>query len=290
MYVIVLCFSALFAMGVFFILADLLKVPTLASTKAVLTVSSQSEKQSKSLDTVVFDLAVKLSELIRIDSFKRRKLIAQLKSADIKMTPETYIAKAWVKAGLVALLIVPILLIFPLLAPVVLFLAVAVYFKEIKQADEIVKQKREEIEYELPRFVSTISQELKASRDVLNILKAYQKNAGGAMKRELEITIADMASCNEEIALTRFESRIGSTMLSDVIRGLISVKRGDNGIMYFEMLTMTFKQLELQRLKLIAMKQPDKMRKYSFFLLGCFLLMYLGVLGYEIIRGFGKMF
>lgn len=290
MYVILLCFGALFAWGVFFILSDLLKVPTLASTKAVLTVSSQTKSNSKNLEAFVFDLAAKLSKFIRIDGFKRRKMTAQLKSADIRMTPETYIAKAWVKAGLIALLILPLLPIMPLLAPVVLFLAVAVYFREIKQADDIVKEKRDEIEYELPRFVSTISQELKASHDVLNILKAYQKNAGEAMKRELSITIADMASGNEETALTRFESRIGSTMLSDVVRGLIAIKRGDNGIMYFEMLSMTFKQLELQRLKLMAMKQPGKMRKYSFFLLGCFLLMYLGVLGYEIVQGFGKMF
>ena len=56
------------------------------------------------------------------------------------------------------------------------------------------------------------------------------------LRQELEITIADMKSGNEETALTRLESRIGSTMLSDVVRGLISVKRGDNGVMYFEML------------------------------------------------------
>ena len=125
---------------------------------------------------------------------------------------------------------------------------------------------------------------------MLNILKSYQRNAGHAMKRELEITIADMASGNEENALTRMESRIGSTMLSDVVRGLISVKRGDNGIMYFQMLSMTFKQLELQKLKLEAMKQPGKMRKYSFMLLGCFLLMYLGVLGYVVLEAFGELF
>ena len=159
-----------------------------------------------------------------------------------------------------------------------------------KRADEIVQQRREEIETELPRFVNTVEQELRSSRDVLNILKAYQHNAGHAMKRELEITIADMASGNEENALTRWESRIGSTMLSDVVRGLISVKRGDNGIMYFQMLSMTFKQLELQKLKLEAMKQPGKMRKYSFMLLGCFLLMYLGVLGYVVLEAFGDLF
>ena len=46
------------------------------------------------------------------------------------------------------------------------------------------------------------------------------------MKRELDITTADMKSGNYETALTRLETRIGSPMLSDVVRGLISVIRG----------------------------------------------------------------
>ena len=287
MYLILLCFGTLFGLGAFFLLAGLLQLPTSASTKAVLTVTSRGKSQKGSINAVLFDMAARLSPLVHLDGYKRKKLEAQLKSAEIKMSPETYIA---VKAGLIALLIIPALLIFPILAPVIVFLAVAVYFKEQKRADEIVQQRREEIEAELPRFVNTIEQELRATRDVLNILKSYQRNAGHAMKRELEITIADMASGNEENALTRMESRIGSTMLSDVVRGLISVKRGDNGIMYFQMLSMTFKQLELQKLKLEAMKQPGKMRKYSFMLLGCFLLMYLGVLGYVVLEAFGELF
>ena len=240
MYLILLCFGTLFGLGAFFLLAGLLRLPTSASTKAVLTVTSRGKSQKGSINAVLFDMAARLSPLVHLDGYKRKKLEAKLKSAEIKMSPETYIAAAWVKAGLIALLIIPALLIFPILAPVIVFLAVAVYFKEQKRADEIVQQRREEIEAELPRFVNTIEQELRASRDVLNILKSYQRNAGHAMKRELEITIADMASGNEENALTRMESRIGSTMLSDVVRGLISVKRGDNGIMYFQMLSMTF--------------------------------------------------
>ena len=290
MYLILLCFGTLFGLGAFFLLAGLLRLPTSASTKAVLTVTNRGKAKKNSMNAILFDMAAKAAPLVRLDAYKRRKLEAQLKSAEIQMSPETYVAAAWVKAGLIGLLVIPALLIFPILAPVVLFLAVAVFFKEQKRADEIVQQRREEIETELPRFVNTVEQELRSSRDVLNILKAYQHNAGNAMKRELEITIADMASGNEENALTRWESRIGSTMLSDVVRGLISVKRGDNGIMYFQMLSMTFKQLELQKLKLEAMKQPGKMRKYSFMLLGCFLLMYLGVLGYVVLEAFGDLF
>lgn len=290
MYVLLLFFIMFFSVGSYLVLADLLSFPKLAATKAVLTLSKQNKKQTMNLEAITFGLAVKLAGFIKMEQYERRKLEAVLKSAGIKLTPETYLAKAWVKAGLIVLLIIPLLYIFPLLVPVVLFLAVAVFFKELRSAEDGVRQKRERIEYELPRFVSTVAQELKASRDVLSILKAYQKNAGESFREELEITIADMTSGNEETALTRLEARIGSTMLSDVVRGLISVKRGDNGTIYFEMLSHDFKLLELQQLKLVAMKQPGKIRKYSFFILGCLLLMYLGVLGYEIVNSFGKLF
>ena len=149
-----------------------------------------------------------------------------------------------------------------------------VYFNETGKPDKLIQARREEIEYELPRFVATITQELMASRDVLNMLESYQRNAGKAMKRELAITIADMRTGNFEAALTRFESRISSAMLSDVVRGLIGVIRGDDGVVYFRMLSHDMKQIEIQRLKHLAMERPPKIRKYSysFMLLGCMLL------------------
>ena len=68
---------------------------------------------------------------------------------------------------------------------------------------------------------------VKHNRDVLYILDSYRDNAGEDMKQELAITAADMRSGNYEAALTRLESRVGSSMLSDVTRGLIGVLRGD---------------------------------------------------------------
>ena len=278
------------AVGLYILLANILKLPRIAVTKAVLNVTRQDKKQTKILEVLVFDLSSKLANHIRLEEYKKRKLSSTLRSAGIKLTPETFIARAWVKTGLIATLLIPVMPIIPVLAPVIILLAITVFFRELRLADEILRQKREEIEYELPRFVSTISQALKASRDVTAILISYQKSAGDSFGQELEITIADMKSGNEETALTRLEARIGSTMLSDVVRGLISVKRGDNGAMYFEMLNHDFKQVELQKLKLIAMKQPGRVKKYSFLMLGCFLLMYLGILGYAIINALGKMF
>ncbi len=149
---------------------------------------------------------------------------------------------------------------------------------------------REKIESELPRFVATITQELKASRDVLGILENFKKNAGDEFGNELDILTADMRSSSYEAALTRFEARINSPMLSDITRGLIGVLRGDEGGVYFQMLAHDMKQLELQRLKAQAMKIPPKIRVFSFIMLMCFLMTYMAIIVYEILRSLGGMF
>lgn len=181
-------------------------------------------------------------------------------------------------------------MILPLLAPVLLFLAILIYFKEIKKADEKLSSKREKIESELPRFVATITQELKASRDVIGILENYKKNAGEAFGYELDVLTADMRSGSYEAALTRFEARLNSPMLSDITRGLISALRGDDGGMYFQMLSHDMKQLELQRLKAKAMKIPPKIRVFSFLMLMCFVMTYVVIIISEILRSLSGLF
>lgn len=203
---------------------------------------------------------------------------------------QAYMALAYIKAGLVLLGIFPCLLIFPLVSPAFLIMGISVYFSESGKAEKMVKRRREEIEYELPRFVATITQELMASRDILAMLETYQKNAGPALKNELAITTADMRTGNYEAALTRMEARVSSAMLSDVVRGLIGCIRGDDGAAFFRMLSHDMKQLEVQRLKKLALERPPKIRRYSFLLLGCMLVIYMGVMGYQILRTMAGIF
>ncbi|KYH30445.1 hypothetical protein CLTEP_26580 [Clostridium tepidiprofundi DSM 19306] len=290
MLLILFAFICLFSFGTYMILLDYLKLPSYKASKAVLSINKGQKRKVKNLDVFILELSTKISKYIKINDYKKGKLIASLKSAEINLSPETYIGRVYVKAGMVLLSIIPALIILPMISPVILFLTIAVYFKEVKSADEAVKKQREEIEYELSRFVSTLTQELKAIRDVLSILETYKQNAGESMKRELEITVADMKSGSYEAALTRFATRLGSSTLSEVVRGLISILRGDNGVVYFQMLSYDLKQLELQRLKGIAAKQPSKIRKYSFAMLMCFVLMYLGVMAVEIVKTLGSMF
>lgn len=287
---ILIPFAILFSCGVYMVAADFLALPSFKASAVVLNITKREKKKSKSLDAFLLELSSRLSTLIKMDEYKKRKLAATLKSTGISLSPETFIARAWVKTGFTLLLIIPALLIFPVIAFVVIFLAIAVYFKEMYSVDEALKKHREAIESELPRFVMTVEQELKASRDVLRILETYKKNASPAFRHELEITCADMKSGSYEAALTRFETRVGSSRLSDVVRGLISVLRGDNGTVYFQMLAHDFKLMEVQKLKLVAMKRPSKIRKYSFFMLGCFILIYLVVMTMEIIKALGGMF
>ncbi len=225
-----------------------------------------------------------------MDEYKKSRMKNTLNAAGMNLTPEEFISSAILKSGIIALLIIPCLMILPLTAPILMFLSIIIYFKEIRKADEILKIKKEKIEVELPRFVATITQELKASRDVLSILENFKKNAGEDFTDELDILTADMRSSSYEAALTRFEARINSPMLSDITRGLIGVLRGDDGSMYFQMLSHDMKQLELQRLKAQAMKIPPKIRVFSFVMLMCFLMTYMAIIVYEIIRSLSGMF
>ncbi len=283
-------FGVLLAAGLFFIAADLLRLPSLAAQKAMLAAGKQAKAKPKTVDTLLQSAAVRLSHLIRMDEYKRSRMKNVLSAAGLNTTPELFTATAIVKAASVAVLAVPSIFVLPLLAPVALFLAVLIYFKEIRKADEALSAKRSRIEQELPRFVATISQELKASRDVLAILENFKKNAGSDFGAELDILTADMRSSSYEAALTRFEARFNSPMLSDITRGLIGVLRGDDGAVYFQMLSHDMKQLELQRLKAQAMKIPSKIRFCSFFMLMCFLMTYMVIIVYEIITSLGGMF
>lgn len=290
MTILIFTFGILLAIGLFLISADLLKLPSIATQKAMLSAGKQGKEKAKTVDVLLMGWAVKLAKYIPMDEYKKSRIKNTLNAAGMNLTPEEFISSAILKSGIIAILIIPCLMILPLIAPILMFISIIIYFKEIRKADEILKIKKEKIEVELPRFVATITQELKASRDVLSIIENYKKNAGEEFADELDILTADMRSSSYEAALTRFEARINSPMLSDITRGLIGVLRGDDGSMYFQMLSHDMKQLELQRLKAQAMKIPPKIRVFSFVMLMCFLMTYMAIIVYEIIRSLSGMF
>ncbi len=287
---LLLLFGTAVAAGLFFIAADILKLPRLSAEKALLSAGKKDSKPFKSLDALFLGWAIKLAKFIHMDEYKRARLTRMLNAAGMDMTPEVYTAYTIVKPCAMLLLVIPCLIIFPLLALVVVVLAILVYFKESRKADEKVAERRDTIEAELPRFVATIEQELASSRDVLTILENYKRHAGAEFASELDVLTADMRSSSYEAALVRFEGRIASPMLSDITRGLLSVLRGDDGRLYFQMLSHDLKQQELQWLKAKAAKIPPKIRVFSFIMLACFMLTYIVVLAMVILDSMALLF
>jgi hypothetical protein len=184
---------------------------------------------------------------------------------------------------------IPVFFFNKLIAGLIVLCAIILYVNNSKKVANRIRDKRKKIEYELPRLVATIEKTLTHNRDVLGILDAYKDGAGPELKRELEITVADMRSGNYEVALTRLESRVGSAMISDVTRGLISVMRGDETAVYWGSLVLKFSDYQRQNLKAEAEKAPKRVRKLSMVLLICFMLIYVAVIGEVLISSLGGL-
>ena len=262
--------GALCGVALFYILADLYAIPYLKTSKAVENLSKQQKDKTSGLDVWLKSLATWLSKHLKLNEFKRAQLEADLRTAQMDISPEMFKANAIVKALIIGVFAIPVVFIFPLMCPVIIFLAIFLYSREVKSVSRRIKNKRIKIEYELPRLVFTIEKTLKHNRDVLYMLDSYKENAGPEMKHELEITVADMKSGNYEAAITRLEARVGSAQMSDVCRGLIGILRGDETEMYWATLAVKFNDIQRQQLRLQAQKVPKKVKRLSMCLLFCF--------------------
>ena len=266
-------------------------IPTGRTSKMMMLArKQQSSKKEKLLDVYITKIAVLLAPFLRLDRLKRNRLQTTLAIAGLELTPEAYTARAWVTAAAAGLCAVPMAFLMPLLSPVLVGLAVALWFSTYYAAFDFVRKRRKLIEAEIPRFALTIGQNLENDRDVLKMLTSYRRVAGRDFAAELDQTIADMKTGNYENALLRFETRIGSPMLSDVVRGLIGVLRGDDQRMYFKMICFDMRQIEQNNLKKEAAKRPRKIQRYSMMMLVCIMIIYLVVLCTEVINSLGVFF
>lgn len=282
--------SAFCGFGLGFILSDVFRIPKYPVSKAIKSLGKRKNKQISRLEIWFGDFSNLIASKLRLNEYKRLQLKADLESADMTLSPEQYVGNAIVKSVLVAVLAIPFLFFAPLISLVMIIIAIAVYVGEYRKVGKIIREKRRKIEYELPRLVSSIDKTLIHSRDVLSILDSYREHAGEELRRELEITVADMRSGNYEVALTRLESRVGSSMMSDVTRGLISVIRGDKTDVYWGNLVLKFSDYQRTLLKTEANKAPKRVRKLSMALLFCFMLVYVVVIGQVLLSSLGGMF
>ena len=282
--------AAIAAIGLGCILADVFKIPKYPVSKAITSLGKRKNKKTNPLDIWLGDLANLIASKLKLNEYKRLQLKIDLESADMTLSPEQYVANAIVNALFIGAFAIPFLFFAPIISAIVVAIAVVIYFSEYKKVGNVIKEKRRQIEAELPRLVSNIDKTLVHSRDVLGILDSYREHAGEELRRELDITVADMRSGNYEVALTRLESRVGSSMMSDVTRGLVSVIRGDKTDVYWGNLVLKFSDYQRTLLKNEANKAPKRVRKLSMALLCCFMMVYVVVIGQVLLSSLGGMF
>ena len=168
--------------GSFMILADCFRIPYMRTSKSVKNLAKQQKQKTSSIDVWLSSLASFIAKRLKLNEFKKARLEADLRTARMNISPEMFIANAVVKSFIIAVLAIPVLFIFPILSPIIIFLSFVLYKMNMKSIEKRIRRKREQIEYELPRLVFKIEKTLVHSKDVLYIIESFAKNAGAELQ------------------------------------------------------------------------------------------------------------
>lgn len=282
-----LLIALFFGFGLFLFVSDLLHLP---SRRAVHVLTALDGGSTPLSEAIAAPLAKPLSHILPMDAYRKRRMQKELSLAGMEITPEYYVALA-VVMGLYAAVPAVLLLIFAALSrsmvfglfgTVFLFAAFLVFWLELHRMGKRSKIYREELENELPSLTAAVRQGLETSPDVYYVLDRYRSVAGKAMRRELDILLADMATGDREIALNRFEARLGTEHASALVRALIGIDRGEDMQTFLDGLDVSLREWELNQLKKEAAKRPDELRPANLVLLGSMLVLYAILFGTEI--------
>ena len=283
--------GVLLALGIFLLLCDLAGVPTRRLSSSVRKVLKGKRQPQGDVFAGLTDwLAKLLSKHLPFSVDRIERVQQSLDSAGITVPAKLYLSGCIAQAVLFFFIAV---LASILVRPLVVFAFVGpvwVYDAEKKKVNRLTKEAKQEIEHELPGFVHTILSELAGSRDVLRMMKEYIPTAGPVLGKELAITVADMESGTYETALTRMGTRVNSSAMNDVVRGLVDAVRGNEVATYFQMLSYDLKQLELKNMKLKAQRRVPKLNACAMVLLGSIVMLFLGVLSVYIFANMGPLY
>ena len=129
-------------LGLFYILVDLYAIPYYKTSKAVESISKQQKEKTSGLDVWLKGVAGFFAKHMRLNEFKKAQLQNDLNTAQMNISPEMFKANAIVKSLIIATFAIPVLFILPLLSPIILVLAIALYNNEVRSVSKRIKAKR----------------------------------------------------------------------------------------------------------------------------------------------------
>lgn len=272
---------ALGGIAAYMIIATVTKQPSQKSVDVLLKAMQGNKKE------VPFGkLSKKVAQFVKLDKSIKEKLERALELTNEALTAEEYVAQKWILGTMVVLVCSVLFFVSKPLGLIGVLFGPIIGYLQYQEAFKKLKSHKAAIEREVPRFTQSVHENLKVSRNVLAILQSYQTVAGAALAFELQKTIADMKTSNYEAALMRWDRRIGSQPLSEVIRGLIGTLRGNDQTTYFDHLAFEMRHLEENMIRKEAMKRPEKMQRLSMAMLIGVFCMLAAVCGTMLVESF----
>lgn len=270
------CAAALFAIGLYGILAEKLQLPSLRAIVVFMTLTGG--RHTSSGESLLLQMAGRLQKLIRLSPYRHRHIEQKLSQAELEMSPELYVSSIILIGAIAVLPAIAFLFIFPLLSIPCALLAVWIVIKQLNSINKRTGRHHDALEVEYPRFASAIEQS-QSQKDVIYILKSYRPIAGKAMQKELDILIADMSTGDPELALSRFEYRLNSEHGNSIVRALIGMQKGEDMQAYLNGLTQELNEWNINRLRLLAQKRPDELKPSIYVNLAAVCILYVAVFG-----------
>lgn len=279
------CMTAvLLPVGIYMICSYRFQFPTLTARRLAKKSKHLGQTVPSGFDVLTEKLSILVVNRIQYDKLARQEMAVALEGIGSPVSPEMHAAKSIVFGALFAVIAFPFFFVSKIVGIAVLVAGIAIAISKYRSPLVKLKRLRTEIDREVPRFATTIAEGLKTERSVLKLLMGYRAVAGKTFGKELDKTIADMKSSNYESALLRFDYRISSPYLSDVIKGLLGAIRGDDQTTYFNILCVNLKAHEKAMLMTQARKRPAKINRASLSMLLSLIVLYVVVLGTVIIE------
>ena len=268
----------LIAIGGYNIACDIYDVPTKQTVRAMQGAILQTGRKREShVNAFVSKMARKFSHIIVIDKMKRAELEMSLRIAKKNMTPEAFILYIILIALVITSAFLPVSMVMESYTYLLLgaLLGAALAAMQYRSILGSVEERRARVIRECPRFASYLAQNFaNANRDILGLLQTYQYTANiPDFADELNTTIAEMKLGNYEVALIRMQQRVNHPAMTEIVRGLLGVLRGDDQTAYFERVCLNMKALEEAMLRLEAKKRPRKIMFFQFLIMGGTILM-----------------
>ena len=276
----------------------------LLTSGSVLLVSAEGEKippkirkrlskvrdGEKKKESPVLKLAKRLAVKMKLPETLTSRYAHRLSFCGIDKDPAQFIYESIIPGAALVLISVPILFVSPVVGSFFILTGGALIYVKLTVPKRAAERVKEKIEADLSWVVFTVSRGLSHSRDVVGLLEKSLHGTGPEMERELVRTISEMKSGHAEAALMALDARVGSELLSSVVRGLISMMQGDDTETYFALVSEKLSESSREKLKTRAGKVPKKVRKLSLISLVLFLLTYVVVIGQVLVTGMGGLF